>query len=372
LSGILGRPTRPDPAKRAILLTDPSPVCDFLPGGSHRKNAMSLFAPVLGFLWKSADAFGLDAEALMREAGIDPNLRRDINARISEQQFDHLAWLARQQSHDDAFIFHLIESMHPSYLGALGYAWMTSSSLRKAFERAQRYYGLVTTHTRVHIEDHGGEMSVQFLSNNEGVHDLALRERIRLVAPVQLCRLSYGASFTPLRCHFSHPAPSNTRPYYEYFRCELLFDQPDARLVMAREAADEPLAGFNPEIVRELDRMIVDYLARLDRNDILSRTRSAIVQELTSGEVSLERTADMLALSPRTLARRLADEGESFKSLLAGVRRELGEKYILDRSKTLTEISFLLGFSETSSFSRAFRNWTGQSPSNYRSELLGE
>jgi len=333
---------------------------------------MSLFAPVLGFLWKSADAFGLDAESLMREAGIDPNLRMDINARITEQQFDHLAWLARRESHDDAFIFHLIENMHPSYLGALGYAWMTSSSLRRAFERAQRYYGLVTTHTRVRLEERGDELAVQFLSHNEGVHDLALRERIRLVAPVQLCRLSYGPSFAPKRCHFSHPAPANIGAYEAYFRCELLFDQPDARLVLAREVADEALAGFNPEIVRELDRMIIDYLARLDRNDILSRTRAAIIRELPSGEASLEKTAAMLALSPRTLARRLADEGESFKSLLAEVRRELGEKYILDKSLSLTEISFLLGFSEASSFSRAFRNWTGQSPSAHRSALLGD
>ncbi len=79
----------------------------------------------------------------------------------------------------------------------------------------------------------------------------------------------------------------------------------------------------------------------------------------------------MLALSPRTLARRLREEGESFKSLLAEIRRELGEKYILDKSKSLTEISFLLGFSEASSFSRAYRGWTGQSPSDHRSELLG-
>jgi AraC-like DNA-binding protein len=333
---------------------------------------MSLFAPVLGFLWKSADDFGLDAEALMREAGIDPNLRQDINARITEHQFDELAWLARRHSHDDAFIFHLIGNMHPSYLGALGYAWMTSSSLRRAFERAQRYYGLITTHTRVLLEDHADEFAVQFLSSSERMHDVALRERIRLVAPVQLCRLSYGVDFTPLRVHFSHAAPPNRNDYYEYFRCELLFDQPDTRLVIAKDVADEPLAGFNPEIVRELDRMIVDYVARLDRNDILGRTRAAILQELPSGDVSLERTAEMLALSPRTLARRLADEGESFKSLLAESRRELGLKYILDRSKSLTEISFLLGFSEASSFSRAYRGWTGQSPSDHRSELLGQ
>lgn len=331
---------------------------------------MSLFAPVLGFIWKQAGDFGLDAEALLREAGIDPALRLDINARITEQQFDDLVWLARRGSHDEAFTFHLMRNMHPSYLGALGFAWMTSSSLRKAFERAQRYYRLVTTRTQVHLEEAGEELVVSFHAAGEHVHDIALRERIRVAAPLQLCRLSYGESFAPSRVHFRHSTPPNTRDYYEFFRCELSFGEPETRFFLPLEMADEPLSGFNPQIVSQFDQLIVDYLARHDRDDVLGRTRAAILEELPSGEASLERTAEMLLMTPRTLTRRLQEKGQTFKSLLKETRRELAEKYILDKGLTLTEISFLLGFSEASSFSRAYRGWTGQSPSEHREELL--
>ena len=331
---------------------------------------MSLFAPVLTFLWKSADEFGLDAEALFREVGVDPALRLDINARISEHQFDDLLWAAKQKSRDDGFIFHLITRLHPSYLGALGYAWLTSSSLRRALERAQRYFRIVSTRTEVLLEDQGDELIVSFRSTGSRSHDRALRERVRLVTPVQMCRLSYGDEFAPERVLFSHSAPGNVSYYYEYFRCELLFDQEDTAFVISASVADEPLAGFNPQIVRELDQMMADYLARQDRGDFVGRTRAAILEELPSGNATLETVAERLLMSPRTLTRKLADRGESFKGMLAQIRRDLAEKYILDQSLSLTEISFLLGFSEASSFSRAYRGWTGRSPSAHRTELF--
>jgi AraC-like DNA-binding protein len=331
---------------------------------------MSLFAPVLAFLWKTASDFGLDAEKLLQEVGIDPALRLDVNARISEQQFDDLVWAAKQQSRDEGFIFHLITRLHPSYLGALGYAWLTSATLRQAFERAQRYYRLVTTRTEVCLDDRDDELFVHFRSTADRYHDPALRERVRLVSPVQMCRLSYGENFAPERVLFSHSAPTGVNYYYEYFRCELLFDQDDTAIVIPARVADEPLSGFNPQIVQQLDQMMADYLAKQDRGDFVGRTRAAILEELPSGNATLETIADRLLMSPRTLTRKLADRGESFKGMLAQIRRDLAEKYILDQSLSLTEISFLLGFSEASSFSRAYRGWTGRSPSTHRSELF--
>ena len=157
--------------------------------------------------------------------------------------------------------------------------------------------------------------------------------------------------------------------YYEFFRCELLFSVETAEIVMPISVADEPLVGFNPQLVQNLDQMIVDYLAKKDQDDIVSRTRAEILNGLPSGTVSLESVADALHMSTRSLIRKLADENESFKNLLASIRKELGEKYVMNKGLSLTEISFLLGFSETSSFSRAYKNWTGMSPRAHRASL---
>jgi len=107
---------------------------------------------------------------------------------------------------------------------------------------------------------------------------------------------------------------------------------------------------------------MVKYLARLKKEDISTRVRAAIVDQLPSGGISDETVAEALYLNSRTLQPRLSEAGTTFKSLLVEVRRELAEKYVLDQKLTITEISYLLGFSETSAFSRAFKTWTGKTP----------
>jgi AraC-like DNA-binding protein len=333
---------------------------------------MSLLAPSLNYIWKVCSDYGLDSQSLFELAGIDPALRLDVSARVSAHKMDELIWHAKQLSNDDAFAFKLAAHLHPSYLGALGYAWMTSSTLRKAFQRLGRHTALVYDEVRVLRKDHGGEFHVIIETDESGLHDPALRERGKMAVTVQLCRLVYGEQFNPVRISFRHPASSNVHAYYEFFRCKLDFDADVTELVIPVAMADEELPGFNPQLVHKFDELIVEYLRQRDRSDIVARTRGAIFEELPSGEASLEKTAATLNMSSRNLSRKLAERGESFKGLLAEIRRELAEKYIRDRSLTLTEISFLLGFSEASSFSRAYKGWNGLTPSLHRENLFAQ
>lgn len=107
-------------------------------------------------------------------------------------------------------------------------------------------------------------------------------------------------------------------------------------------------------------------LAMMEKGDIVFRVKAVIQDQLPMGNLSDETVADALHVSVRSMHRRLTDAGSNFRSLLVNIRRELAESYILDNSLTLTEISLLLGFSEPSSFSRAFKNWTGNAPSTAR------
>jgi len=333
---------------------------------------MSVFAPSLSYYWKSAEEIGLDPEKLFQKAGIEPRVRQDINARVSEKQFDDLVSLAKQESQDESFAFHIVRNIHPSYLGALGFAWMTSESLLSAFKRLSRYYGLLTGNVQIAVEELDDKLQITFDSEGASYRDPALRERLRVAGAVQMCRMISGESFSPLSIQFQQSPPSNAQDYYEYFRCKQEFSQTETRLNISSEDAHKQLPGFNAQIVQQFDQMTVDYLAKLDRGDVLDQARAIILEQLPSGEATLESVAASLHQSPRTLSRKLADRGESFTSLLAEMRRELAEKYILDRSLTLTEISFLLGFSEVSSFSRAYKAWRGESPSAHRSALFVE
>jgi AraC-like DNA-binding protein len=328
---------------------------------------MAIFAPSLGFLWEGAKSFGLDPAELFKEAGIDPGIRLDVNARVSAAQYDYLVWTEKQKSHDDAFAFHLVEHLHPSYMGAMGYAWMTSASLRKAFQRMSRYARLLADDVIIRLDDQGETLHVLLESESADIRDPDLREQLRFANAVKLCRMNCGDSFKPVRIHFRQSEPSSPAAYYSFFRCELLFDSDASILVIDTAVADQPLPGFNAQLVNLFEQQIIDYLAKLDKQDIVGRTKSVIFEQLPSGQVSVEDVATELNLSVRTLRRKLKEKGTSFKELLTQTRQELGERYIHDSSLSLTEIAFLLGFSDSSSFSRAYRTWTGQSPSEQRS-----
>ncbi len=132
---------------------------------------------------------------------------------------------------------------------------------------------------------------------------------------------------------------------------------------------DEPLVGGNREIAHENDRIIEEYLAALDKADIITRVKQIIIQSLSSGNCSKQLVANEMAMSPSALQQKLAQRHSSFQDLLNEVRQSLALAYMEQARVSITEMSFLLGFADTSSFTRAFRRWTGKSPRDYRRDL---
>jgi AraC-like DNA-binding protein len=114
------------------------------------------------------------------------------------------------------------------------------------------------------------------------------------------------------------------------------------------------------------DQYIIRYLAELDKNNIVQRVKGAIIDMLPSGGVCDEKVAQQLNMSTRSLQRKLQDVSTTFSKLLDEVRQEIAEHYIHDPTVSLTEIAFILGYSEYSSFWRAYKRWTQTSPSAIR------
>ena len=179
----------------------------------------------------------------------------------------------------------------------------------------------------------------------------------RLAVVFGLCREAYGADFSPEAVSVTHAAPSCRGDYFGLFRCPVQFDAAQPEFVLARAQAEAPLPAASRELAVANDAILADYLHTLDRGDVVARVKTAIIEHLPSGTPSAEVIARDLFMSARTLHRRLAEAQTSFSESLEAVRRELAEHYINDPSRSLSEISFLLGFSEQSAFSRAFRRW---------------
>jgi AraC-like DNA-binding protein len=317
---------------------------------------------------RAIDSHGLNSRRLFAEAGLDHYKLRDPVARFPYPAVLRLWQLAAEACGDRGFGLTVAGFWHPTTLHALGYAWLASSNLDEAFSRAARYTRLVNTAAAgiLHIE----KTPHSYCVSVEGGHfdPLPMPEQVDATMAMLLvmCREAYGKHFDPLRVSLQHDDPGCADRYRELFRAPVAFARPSNSIWLDPDQAFEPLATANPELVRVNDQIVTDYLAKIDRDDIVMRVRSKLIEQLPSGGGDEARIASELHLSQRSLQRKLKAEGLSFSELLESTRRDLGRDYVRDSRHSFNEISYLLGFAEPGNFSRAFRRWYGETPSEYR------
>jgi len=327
---------------------------------------MSVFAPSLVNLWRSIESYGFDPKPMFDAEDIKVTLPIDPCVRLPYEKVDRLRATAEKLCGDEAFGLRSAEVYLPSQFGALGYAWQASLTLRKACMRLERFVRVVNDKASIKVEDRDNCMVVTLGMELDSKCKFA-RDDGALALITRMSRLICGDHFRLQAVNFRHETPQDIKPYFEYFGCELNFNCAENQLKIPIEFADEMLAGGNPELALLNDKVVTRRLANIDRNDIVARVRSVLLDLLPIGNVSDDLAAEALHVSVRTMHRKLVEADSSFRALLAEIRRDLAEAYILDNSLTLTEISLLLGFSEPSSFSRAYKGWTGSAPSEVRS-----
>jgi AraC-like DNA-binding protein len=196
--------------------------------------------------------------------------------------------------------------------------------------------------------------------------DIPERSDAILAVVMKACRMTYVEDLTPESVTFTHPKPACSAKFFEYFRCPVVFEAPTNSLTLSIDAVDKNLPGSHPQLAELADQVIIDYLAKLDQNHIPQKVKAVIIDQLPSGNVTNKNVARALYMSSRKLQRQLQGAGTTFNTLLTEIRQDLAQKYLEDQDTSITEIAFLLGFSESSAFSRAFKRWRGVPPSEYR------
>lgn len=321
-------------------------------------------------LRKQLDALGLDSAALCRQAGLDPALMDDPNARYPLSATTRLWHLAVAASGDPALGLRVSAFVGPTTFHALGYALIASASLREVFERIERYHRVVSDalSLRLRLEGERYAFHLQVPVDGPAPADEAIDAFAALY--VRTCRNRLGRDYAPLAVHLRRPEPADPAPWHQVFRCPLRFAAEENRLEFARADFERPLEGANPELAEHNEAVLKRTLEHLQGPSWSSRVRACLEARLPNGEPSAEGIAQTLHLSLRSLQRHLADEGTRYEHLLSDTRHALALAHMRDPRCSISEIAYLLGFADTSSFSRAFKRWTGQSPSQYREGLF--
>ncbi len=310
---------------------------------------------------------GIDPSPLTAEAGIEPSVASDRDARVPVVAL-HALWDAahRRSPRWDAALLGATRYAPGDY-GLTGFVSMNSATLEEGLRQAARYLALWTDDPSM-VLDPDGSLRVIHRARYVDGPGFRLATEAALAEVLHGARIATASQLRPAEVRFAHPAPPDVRKHDEFFGVRVLFGQPTTamRFTTAQLATELPRA--DAQLAAFLRGLADDALARREPSDgsPLHRARALIAEELRTGVPELPTIARRLAVSERTLRRRLSEEETSFRRLLDETRADLARSYVRDRRIPLTEVAFLLGFSDPSAFHRAFRRWTGSTPAEHR------
>ena len=320
-------------------------------------------------LWRILESYGLEPIPVFEEAGLDPAKWNEPGSRYDDAKLD-VAWeRAIELSGDPCIGLRAANYFNPASLQALGFAWLASDSLYDALSRLVRYTRAFATGMELELTLAGeecclriGQESQRRKVENE-IHDAFW------AGLINLCRISLTDSFSPSRLSRCRPEPPCVADFYALFRAPIQFGADMDAMYFHRDEVESRLPTSNHVLARTNDKIVTEYLARLDESSFPDKIKARLVEILPSGEMDLELLAREFNLSLRTLQRHLAKAGTSYSELLDEARRVLALRYIGEDRLSIKETTFILGFSEPANFTRAFRRWTGLSPTQYRQRI---
>lgn len=318
---------------------------------------------------------GLDAEELLRAAGLQPSDGLDPEGLVPLDRLIELRRSVELRSRDPAFALHAGESLPIGELGLVDYVCLSSPTLAEAMSNLARYFPLVAQ-TAIQLGFHPGATQGCIEARLRVPADSQTRWLERQSAEftfaviVNRCCKATGRLVVPERVTFRHRRPAYAQEHRRIFEAPIEYSSPSNSMWLAERTLSLEPTSRDARLYDLLRGYAEAALARVPmKTSMADRVLRALAEEIQPATKTLESVARKLHVSARTLHRQLAEEATSFSRLKDAHLLERAEGHLRDRSMTLGEISYLLGFSEPSAFHRAFKRWLGVSPQRYRERL---
>lgn len=326
----------------------------------------TLLASASRILWRMIKAEGADPDAIFTEAGLNVAHRNEASARYPVEKARKAWHLAVDYIRDPCFGVRAGLHWRPGDLYALGYAFLSSKTLRIGLNRIVRYNEVVDQVINFVAEVDDEHLILSYENARQDLPDPPALEDARWSTVLAMCRAAKPEGISPAKVELTH-APMKCRKEYEsFFGCPISYSQQRSALHFRLADVEQTLTAVNTEVAAINENAIKDYIGRLNEDDLPQRAARVITEQLACGHLSDAKVAEALFMSSRTLQRKLSAEGTTFKQILEAIRQKLAMEYLKDEQLSFSEISYLLGYSEQSSFTRAFKRWTGTSPTQVR------
>mgnify|MGYP000945699023 CR=1 FL=1 len=261
------------------------------------------------------------------------------------------------------------QQTRPGTFHVLGYALMTCKTIGEAIELVPHYRRLVFDigYSEMQFRSTADEAQLGWEVVSKALPYCPSLAESLIAAWYSFGRWIAGVDLPLKEVRFSHAGPKDALSYAQYFGCPVRFGTNDNALVFSRKLLAMPLVQADETLhlaMREQARAAIEKT--FNAGDIAPRLRQALIPLMPKYEATLDKASASLAMSARTLQRRLAEQGLQFQDVLDATRKDLAKIYLKDPSLGMLDVALLLGYSEQSSFTRAFKSWFGDTPSGWR------
>jgi AraC-like DNA-binding protein len=313
----------------------------------------------------AAEACGADRHALLSEAQMEAQTLEGNVGFISLEQTVALWQSAERLTGDPYLGIKMGQGVRPGYLSIVAYTMMSCETFVEALQKVQRYQRLVSEGGRIQLRQQKSQTAILYLPQEDGTSFSRHQIEAVLVLIIGFARWLISDTLAPLEVRFVHKAPDETKIHQDVFRCPIHFGCSENAIILDEKWMTMELPAADPELLRMHMAQADQRLSLMDSKSTSERIR--IILEATGHfEWSREHMASRLQMSSRTLQRYLAKEGTTFQQLFDSYRHRSALTLLQDPELSSSEVGSVLGFSEPSTFYRAFKRWEGQTPGKYR------
>lgn len=314
-----------------------------------------------------AHGLGIDPVRQLQHVGLDQDCLLTPDLWVPESSLAELLEVSSRTTGGASIGLLVGESWRLSDFGVISLLLQHQPTLRHALTELKHYRHLLSDSLVLDLVEYPTVTVLQLVLDTG--RSTPGRQPVEMVIAglLSLCRFVLGPRWMPRSVHFSHPAPASIQIHQRVFRTQLEFSAEFDGIVLSKTDLDQPNPLWDPNMARYAK----DYIDLQPRNgcaNVANDVRRALHVMLPRGQNSIQHVAQSLGVSPRTLQRQLEQIGENFQSLVNDVRRELAMRYLNGQAHSILQISALLGFAETSVFSRWFSSQFGMPPSRWKKE----
>jgi AraC-like DNA-binding protein len=324
--------------------------------------SVSVLAQMFSYL-TSQDA---DVEEFLRSLDLDPDEIGSPDTYLPLETYLLIEEAAAEYVEDPYFGLHMGEHVEAGSWSILGYMMMNCSTLGEAFEKSTRYQRIIGNLIEGKASIGWGKIKVKLVTPPHTPDMPRHCFESALASTVTMMRTLTGKQLNPQEVTFNYPEPESKSEYERVFQCPVLFDQTDTSMSIDIGIINTPITHANPDLLGYFEQYAQEFLTEMERQSEYTQAVTRILlNHMDDESMTIRKVAKELAMSVRTLQKRLKEEGVVFSELQQEVREKLAKKYLRE-DYTVENITYLLGYSEPSTFRKAFKKWSGHTPKEYR------